>query len=243
MNKVNTDSPLSDIKIGEITATWAKANNIKTNYFVSVDSTNARAKASAFEQEELENELVIYVADHQMEGRGRFDRTWTSPTPGGGLLSTWSFAVPFLPSPHTTAKVGLALYNAAKATWQGLSFSLKAPNDLYVGSKKIAGILVETISQGNEFRLLVGIGFNVLSHPLEITNSTHLVQNLPRSTPLLGEDWILFVDRLLFELTMLAPSCFEELTSTQEANFVTLVNLNPLTETQFVNFSEIAKSI
>jgi BirA family biotin operon repressor/biotin-[acetyl-CoA-carboxylase] ligase len=238
-----TDSPLSDIKIGEITATWSKANNLKTNYFITTDSTNTRAKKSAFEQEELENEFVLYVADDQSQGRGRFDRTWTSPAAGAGLLSTWSFSVTEVPSPHTTAKVGMALHNAAKATWQSLPFSLKAPNDLFIGDKKIAGILVETVSQGSEHRLLVGIGFNVLGHPADVTTSTHLIKNLPRTAPLLGEDWISFVDRFLFELTMLVPLAHEELTSTQEANYVALVNLNPLLEKKFTSFSEIAKTI
>lgn len=238
-----SDSPLSDIKIGEITATWSKSNNLKTNYFITTDSTNTRAKKNAFEQEELENEFVLYVADDQTQGRGRFDRTWSSPNAGAGLLSTWSFAVENAPSPHTTAKVGMALYNAAKATWQSLPFSLKAPNDLYLGTKKIAGILVETVSQGSEHRLLIGIGFNVLGHPADVITSTHLVQNLPRTAPLLGEDWISFVDRLLFELTMLVPLAHEELNSTQEANFVALVNLNPLLEEKFTSFSEIAKII
>ncbi len=240
---MTNDSPLSDIKIGEITATWSKANNLKTNYFISTDSTNTRAKAAAFQQEELENEFVLYVADDQTQGRGRFDRTWTSPSAGSGLLSTWSFSITQTPSPHVTAKVGMALYHAAKATWQSLPLSLKAPNDLFVGDKKIAGILVETVTQGSEHRLLVGIGFNVLSHPSDIVTSTHLVKNLARTAPLLGEDWILFVDRLLFELTMMVPMAHENLTSTQEANFVALANLNPLTQNKFTTFSEIVKNI
>ena len=241
MSNELSESPLSDIKIGEITATWSKANNLKTNYFITTDSTNTRAKKAAFEQEELENEFVLYVADDQSQGRGRFDRTWTSPAAGCGLLSTWSFSAVNTPSPHTTAKVGMALYHAAKATWHFLPFSLKAPNDLYLADKKIAGILVETVSQGVEHRLLVGIGFNVLSHPSDVATSTHLVKNLPRSAPLLGEDWILFLDRFLFELTLLVPFAHEELSSTAEAKFVSLVNLNPQLEKKFTNFSEIVK--
>lgn len=239
----NNDSPLNDIKIGEVTATWSKSNNLKTNYFISTDSTNVRAKAAAFQQEELENEFVLYVADDQTHGRGRFDRTWTSPAAGAGLLSTWSFFVEKTPSPHTTAKVGLALHNAAQATWRSLPFSLKAPNDLYLADKKIAGILVETVSQGADHRLLIGVGFNVLSHPLDVITSTHLIKHLPRSAPLLGEDWILFLDRFLFELTLLVPTAQEELNSTQQANFVALANLNPLLEKKYKSFSEIVKNI
>lgn len=235
----NADSPLSDIQIGEVTAQWAKSNNLKTNYYKSIDSTNSLAKKSAFEQEELENEIVVYFTEEQTQGRGRFDRTWTNPTKGTSLLSTWSFSVLQAPHPHTTAKVGMALYNAIKATWQPLPFSLKAPNDLFVGTKKMAGILVETVTQGAEHRLLIGLGLNVFAHPKEIATSTDLISNLPKNIPLLGEDWISFVDRFLYELTILIPTAHEELSSTQKQNFMNLLNLNPALEKKYKTFKDV----
>jgi BirA family biotin operon repressor/biotin-[acetyl-CoA-carboxylase] ligase len=243
MAENTSDSPISDIQIGEVTAQWAKSNNLKTNYFKSIDSTNTHAKKSAFEQEELENEVVLYFTEEQTHGRGRFDRTWTNPAKGTGLLSTWSFAVLLPPHPHTTAKVGMALHNALKATWTALPFSLKAPNDLFVGSKKMAGLLIETVSQGAEHRLLIGLGLNVFAFPKDINTATDLISNLPKSTPLLGEDWISFVDRFLYELTLLIPTAHDELSSTQKQNFIELLNLNPLLDKKYQNFKDVVFNI
>jgi BirA family transcriptional regulator, biotin operon repressor / biotin---[acetyl-CoA-carboxylase] ligase len=124
-----------------------------------------------------------------------------------------------------------------------LPFSLKAPNDLFLGDKKIAGILVETVTQGNEHRLLIGLGLNVLNHPREINTATDLISNLPKTMPLLGEDWVLFVDRFLYELTLLIPSVNEELSSTQKQNFIELLNLNPILEKKYSTFNEVIKNL
>lgn len=240
---MNEDSPLDDIKIGEITAGWARARQLKTNYFKVTDSTNLQAKTAAFTASEFEHEFTLYVADAQNQGRGRFDRTWTTPSSGSSLLSTWSFLVSDRPSPHTTSKVGLALYNALKSTWQNLPLSLKAPNDIYLKDKKVAGILVETVSQGDDHRLLIGVGLNILSHPKDIPTSTDLISNLSKSTPLLGEDWIAFLDRFLFELTAVVGTAHEELSTTQQANLITLLNQNPILEKKYSQFKDVVKDL
>lgn len=238
-----SDSPLSDIQIGDVTAHWSKSNNLKTNYYKSTDSTNLQAKKNAFSQEELENEFVLYVTDGQTQGKGRFDRTWTSPLVGTSLLSTWSFIVEKTPSPYVTAKVGMALYNALKNTWQNLPLSLKAPNDIYLKDKKVAGVLVETVTQGADHRLLIGVGLNILSHPKELSTATHLLAHLPKHVPLLGEDWILFLDRFFFELTAVTAQAHEEPSSTQQNNLIELLNKNPLLEKPYTNFKDVLKNL
>lgn len=233
----------ANIQIGLVTSQWAKASHLKTNYFKTIDSTNTQAKKSAFSQEELENEFVLYVTDTQTEGRGRFDRTWTSPQIGASLLSTWSFLIEQTPSPHVTAKVGLSLYNALKNTWQSLPLSLKAPNDIYIGEKKVAGILVETVTQGADHRLVIGIGLNVFNHPQELSLATNLLSCLPKTVPLLGEDWISFLERLFFELTAVVSQAHEELTTTQKNNLILLLNQNLLLEKPYTSFDEVVKNL
>lgn len=237
------DSPLNDIKIGEVTSQWAKHIGIKTNYFTFVDSTNLQAKKNAFNEEELENDCLLYITESQTQGRGRFDRTWISPTEGASLMATWSFYVTETPSPHFTLKVGLALLNSLKSTWQFLPFYLKAPNDIYIQDKKLAGILVETVSQGFDQRLLVGVGLNVLSSPSSLQTATSLIKNMPKSTPLLGEDWIAFCDRFFFELTNLVPRAHEDLTTTETANLLSLLNLFPHKNENYKNLSDIIEKV
>ncbi len=100
------------------------------------------------------------IADEQTAGRGRFGRSWVSPR--GGLYATI-----ITPSdPLISLKAGLALSRVLNSA--GVAAVLKWPNDVLVGSRKLAGILVEAIDEC----CLVGVGINVASSPIEA--ATHM---------------------------------------------------------------------
>jgi len=102
--------------------------------------------------------LAVVVADFQSAGRGRIGRTWVSP-PGLGLHATW-IVRPDLPVERWTTVpllAGVAAAEALRARAQ-VDATLKWPNDLLVGARKIGGILVE--AEPPAF-LLVGLGINV----------------------------------------------------------------------------------
>jgi len=224
-------SNTEEVRIGQITQKWAESHKLPTFYERVLGSTNDWAKKEAFSQPVLEESLVLYLTDHQTAGRGRGVNTWQDASPGSSLLCSWSFAVDSTPQPTTTCLVGLGLYRACAATWPFLSWSLKAPNDLYLGSKKIAGILCETIQQGEDYRLIVGIGMNVTESPREHENSVSILGSLPRGVPLLGEDWIGFLERFLLEIAEIAGRSEAPLTSTEQRSLLHILNLNPnLTE-------------
>lgn len=225
-----------DIKLGQITHEWAKAHKLNSFYTPVCESTNTTAKENSFKETELENELVIYLTDSQTAGRGRFDRQWSSGKAGSSLISSWSFLINETPQPEMTARVGLALINALRSTWAFLPFLIKAPNDIYLSEKKCAGILVETVSQGDELRLVIGVGLNVLSSPAEIETASSIFKNLPSETPLTGEDWILFLDRFLFELTTLVPLAHLPLSSTEKQNFINQL-MNPVHSFEEINWN------
>ena len=118
-------------------------------------STNAELVAAAGADEP---EGAVLVAEHQVAGRGRLDRVWTSP-PRAGLT------VSFLLRPDVPAArrgwlpllTGVALAEAVGEV-TGVRASLKWPNDLLaMDGLKLAGILAE--SSGNA--VVVGIGLNV----------------------------------------------------------------------------------
>lgn len=105
----------------------------------------------------------VLVAEHQLAGRGRLDRTWSSP-PGAGL--TFSVLLrPTAPVVHwgwLPLLAGIALRDAVAAA--GVPVALKWPNDLLAGAGddpadygKVAGIL----AQSNGPAVVVGIGLNV----------------------------------------------------------------------------------
>jgi BirA family biotin operon repressor/biotin-[acetyl-CoA-carboxylase] ligase len=131
----------------------------------------------------------VLVAEHQVSGRGRFDRVWTSP-PRAGL--TFSVRLrPTVPLPHwgwLPLLTGLALREAVEAS-TGVATALKWPNDLLAapnGGKpapdgkpaldgkpapdggKLAGILAQTAGDV----VVVGIGLNVDTSADELPTET-----------------------------------------------------------------------
>jgi BirA family biotin operon repressor/biotin-[acetyl-CoA-carboxylase] ligase len=104
-------------------------------------------------------EGTVVLAGRQTAGQGRLGRSWVSPR--GGLYLT---VVLRPPAEHLKALVIIAALAVARAIERlaGLKTSLKWPNDVLVGGRKIAGILSESELVGdNVSYALVGIGVNV----------------------------------------------------------------------------------
>jgi BirA family biotin operon repressor/biotin-[acetyl-CoA-carboxylase] ligase len=126
----------------------------------SVASTNDYAWNLALEG--AKHGLVV-VADQQTGGRGRLGRSWLSP-PGMNL----AFSLILRPSLPPQDVPPLSLI-AAVALFSFLSvviprLSIKWPNDLYCGDRKLAGILSEMKLCGRETDfVIIGIGVNVNS--------------------------------------------------------------------------------
>lgn len=230
-----SDNPLRDIRIGSVTAAWAKGNQIEHDFSASLESTNTKAKAEAFSEKSFEHGLILYLTDHQTAGRGRGKNIWIDSKPGSALLSSWSFQLDSAPSPTVSCLMGLALYKAAAATWSFLNWSLKAPNDLYIDDKKVAGLLLETVSQGSDVRMIVGLGMNILANPDGLPTATSLVKKLPTGAPLLGEDYLSFLDRLLFEMSVAVSMNQEPLNSTVRANLLFALNQFTLLEEKYLD--------
>jgi BirA family biotin operon repressor/biotin-[acetyl-CoA-carboxylase] ligase len=111
----------------------------------------------------------VLVAEHQVAGRGRFDRVWTSP-PRAGL--TFSMLLrPAVPMPHwgwLPLLAGVALHEAVDEV-TGLRTALKWPNDLLApDGRKLAGILAQTSGEA----VVLGIGLNVDATDTELPVGT-----------------------------------------------------------------------
>jgi BirA family biotin operon repressor/biotin-[acetyl-CoA-carboxylase] ligase len=129
-----------------------------------IGSTNAELIGRARDPEDGgAPEGTVLVAEHQITGRGRLDRVWTSP-PRAGLT------VSFLLRPDVPAArkgwlpllTGVALAESV-AEVTGVLPSLKWPNDLLAGDgRKLAGILAEAVSSpAHPTAVVVGTGLNV----------------------------------------------------------------------------------
>ncbi|MDR2068343.1 MAG: biotin--[acetyl-CoA-carboxylase] ligase [Spirochaetaceae bacterium] len=127
-------------------------------HWVSTDSTMNRAKELA--QEESPSGTVI-TAERQTAGRGRNGRNWVSNP--GGLFFT------LLVRPGCTVReyslYTMAVHIAAAETLSALcgkEARLRWPNDVYIGDKKIGGILSEFHGEGDFVSWLnLGVGLNI----------------------------------------------------------------------------------
>jgi BirA family biotin operon repressor/biotin-[acetyl-CoA-carboxylase] ligase len=105
-------------------------------------------------------EGTVVVADVQQAGRGQRGRTWTAP-PGTGLLVSCLLRPPLPPArwPELTLLAAGAVVEAVAAL-TALRPSVRAPNDVYVDGRKLAGVLAESVV-GSAPLVVLGIGLNV----------------------------------------------------------------------------------
>ncbi|HEX2995273.1 MAG TPA: biotin--[acetyl-CoA-carboxylase] ligase [Anaerolineales bacterium] len=147
MNQNELKKALSKLPLGEV------------RYFDSVGSTNNEALAWATSGAK---DLSLVVADEQTAGRGRLNRKWFTPK---GTALAFSLILRPTPEekPHLTRIVGLAaLASADTLRTRGLVAQIKWPNDVLLNSRKVAGILVESVWSGEDVDcLVIGIGVNV----------------------------------------------------------------------------------
>ena len=127
----------------------------EVEYHETIDSTNARARDLAVDG----RANVVVLADAQTGGRGRLDRAWSSPS-GGVWLSILSRPqVPPTQAPAYTLAAAVATTRAVREA--GVDASIKWPNDVLVGDRKLAGILTEMEGEADRVSwLVVGIGIN-----------------------------------------------------------------------------------
>ena len=135
--------------------------------FESLPSTNTELARRASEGAE---EGLSIVADEQTAGRGRLQRTWSSPK-GAGLY----FSILLRPTiaqdrwPLITFMASLAVGDALH-DGAGVTTDIKWPNDLLSGERKICGILAEAVETPAGRAVIVGIGINLTAdaYPREL---------------------------------------------------------------------------
>ncbi|MGV9103609.1 MAG: biotin--[acetyl-CoA-carboxylase] ligase [Candidatus Thorarchaeota archaeon] len=128
------------------------------HHFEKVDSTNETAKNKALSGADYG---LFIVADEQVAGKGRMNRTWVSP-PGGLYFSVYlQDPLNGTPSPILGMLVACATTEAIRQV-TGVDSTIKWPNDLMIGERKVGGILCEAISRdGKVIGVVVGVGINL----------------------------------------------------------------------------------
>ena len=131
---------------------------IKTLHYESLPSTNTEVARLAADGA---TEGLSIVANEQTAGRGRLQRTWSSPK-GAGLYFSILLRpeIPLHSWPLLTFMAAVATGDALIAA-AGLQTEIKWPNDLLAGERKICGILSETVDTSTGRAAVVGIGINL----------------------------------------------------------------------------------
>lgn len=126
-----------------------------------VASTNLVARRIV--NECIENELslpqAMIIAGEQFAGRGRNDRTWSSPA-GKGIYATTLLTRTARDLPLIPLAMANIVATFLRDTY-GIDARIKWPNDVLVGGRKIAGILIEARMQEDRVYMIVGTGVNV----------------------------------------------------------------------------------
>ncbi|MDW8680880.1 bifunctional biotin--[acetyl-CoA-carboxylase] ligase/biotin operon repressor BirA [Streptococcus suis] len=107
---------------------------------------------------------ALYLAPYQNKAKGRFGRPFYASKSGGIYMSLrLSPNVPFLEFKPYTILAAAAVVKAIQSLCD-LDVQIKWVNDIYLGQKKVAGILTEAISSMENQRVtdvIVGVGINV----------------------------------------------------------------------------------
>ena len=119
-------------------------------------STNADLIARAARGENIAG--AVLLAEHQSAGRGRHGRTWSAPARSQISMSVGVDATDVPPSAWGWLPLltGLAVAHTVRRDY-GIGAGVKWPNDVLVGTGKLAGILAEVAAPV----IVVGLGLNV----------------------------------------------------------------------------------
>ncbi|NLX49797.1 MAG: biotin--[acetyl-CoA-carboxylase] ligase [Methanospirillum sp.] len=134
-------------------------------YLPTTPSTNdvARWLTTGGDLDRLHGTIVI--AEEQTGGVGRLGRAWVSPE--GGIWTT-IVLTPTIPIDHVfmvTMAGAIAIARAIRREF-GLGAMIKWPNDVLIGDKKVAGLLLELDAEADRINFcLLGIGIDANFDP------------------------------------------------------------------------------
>ncbi len=158
-----------------------------------VTSTNDVAMASPASY----REGTIITARRQTAGRGQRGNRWVSE-PGMNLMFSLVLEPTHIPVERQfriSEAAALAASDAVRRVTRGaVACDIKWPNDLYVGDRKLGGILIEHSLQSEYLsRSVIGIGINVRQRKFDpsLPNPTSIANELPPDAAPVAPDELL----------------------------------------------------
>ena len=109
-------------------------------------------------------ESGIVIAEEQKKGRGQYGKKWISYR--GNLFVSIFFSIDKISlSLKELTFINCLLVKKLLSNFYKGKIIIKDPNDLFIKSKKISGILQETLIKSGETFIIVGIGINLIKSP------------------------------------------------------------------------------
>lgn len=150
--------------------------NLGIKWYDTLDSTNSQAAREL----DTAPEGSVWIADFQTAGRGQRGNKWES---GKGENLTFSILLrpEFLhPQKQFLISQICALGVSRYLNDKGLPAKIKWPNDIYIGNKKICGMLIENSLRSDKLAVsIAGIGLNL--------NQTRFASDAPNPTSMMLE--------------------------------------------------------
>ncbi len=132
--------------------------NTRRYHFDKIDSTNNWVKKHVGE---LDKEaLTLVTADEQTAGRGSRQRRWVSPSKQN-VYATFAFFLKEWQADISNISLVTAICAIDVLGQLGFDAQWKWPNDLFLGKKKVGGILCEITHCEDMLCVIAGIGINV----------------------------------------------------------------------------------
>ncbi|KPM47462.1 biotin--[acetyl-CoA-carboxylase] ligase [Jiulongibacter sediminis] len=154
----------------------------KSIYLPTCHSTNDWASQKI--QSESLDEGTIVLTDNQTHGKGQRGNKWYAE-PGKNLTFTLiykPFFLPVLEQFKLNVAVSLAIADALSVFLKNEEVKIKWPNDIFVGQKKVGGILIESMIAGNVLaNSMIGVGVNINQQHFSVPLATSL-KNLTNQT-------------------------------------------------------------
>ena len=185
------------------TQDWLTALEVVT----TIPSTNAELVRRA-EVQSVDG--VVLTAEVQTAGRGRRGREWLSPF-GRNVAVSLGVAIdrPAAQVGALSLAVGLGVHDALVGLGVP-SVQLKWPNDVLLGGRKVAGILVELVRLSPIVEVVIGIGINVGCGSAIAAKVEQPIADVAEAVPGISRNQLLagVLDHVLAESHAFAASSF-----------------------------------
>ena len=176
-------------------------------FYEETDSTNTRAKEYA--KQNAEKRPAVFIANSQTAGRGRRGRSFVSNSGAGIYVSILTYPDERgADATAATARAAVALSRAIEAVCNA-DIKIKWVNDLYLGGKKLAGILTEgeMDDSGKIAYQIVGMGINVYKNAIseEISDIATSLESETNNPP----DRSILAARIIEEFFAEQSDCYQ----------------------------------